>query len=409
MPVRLATLARFLRFIGHRFAEDRCSQIASSLAFTTLLSLVPLLVIALTVVSAFPVFSEWMTQVKIFLLANMLPEAAGKIITVYMVQFSEKAAHLTGVGIAALAVTAFMLMLTIEHAFNLIWKVKTGRPVLQRILTYWAVITLGPLSIGASLSLTSFLLSRSLVHVSFIPLLGVMVLKIVPFLIMIGAFTLLYMVVPNRAVPLKHAAIGGILAGVGMGLMNMGFAAYILHFTSYTFVYGAFASLPVFLLWLYASWLIVITGALAAASISHWGSACQTANLPGRQFQDALHVLSSLGLAQRRGVPVSLQGLQLETRLELDEIEALLPPLQEAGMVERTDRQSFMLARAAADIALADVFRCLVFSPGASTGSDTFAIQEVLNQISSSLNNGATGSLDDMLGRAKSEPEIRPE
>jgi membrane protein len=271
MPARLANLARFLRLIAGRFTEDRCSQMASSLAFTTLLSLVPLVVIALTVVSAFPAFSGLMDQVKIFLLTNMLPEAAGKIISVYMVQFSDKAAHLSGIGIAALAVTAFMLMLTIEHAFNLIWRVKTGRPVMQRILIYWAVITLGPVSVGASLSLTSFLLSRSLGHISFFPALGGMALKPVPFLIMIGAFTLLYMIVPNRTVPFKHAAIGGALAGVGMGVMNMGFAAYILHFTSYTFVYGAFASLPVFLLWLYASWLIVITGALVAASLDRWG------------------------------------------------------------------------------------------------------------------------------------------
>jgi len=236
-----------------------------------------------------------------------------------------------------------------------------------------------------------------------------MVLKIVPFLIMIGAFTLLYMVVPNRTVPLKHAAIGGALAGIGMGLMNMGFAAYILHFTSYTFVYGAFASLPVFLLWLYASWLIVITGALVAASISHWGRTNPTVNFPGRQFQCALQILCSLGLAQRQGVAVGLQGLQQQTQLALDEIEAILPPLQEAGMVEHTDKQSFMLARAAADIALFDVFRCLVFDPGASTGSDTKAVQGALDQISSSLNAGVTGSLDDMLGRAGSEPEIRLE
>lgn len=270
MPARLANLARFIRFLGHRFAEVRCSQIASSLAFTTLLSLVPLLVIALTVVSAFPGFSGLMDQVKGFLLANMLPDTAGKIITVYMVQFSEKAAHLTGAGIAALAVTAFMLMLTIEHAFNLIWQVKTGRPVLQRILTYWAVITLGPVSVGISLSMISFLLDRSLAYVPFV---AEMVLKVVPFMIMIGVFSLLYRIVPNCTVPFRHAAVGGMVAGLGIGLTQMGFASYIKHFTSYTFVYGAFASLPVFLLWLYVSWLIVVTGALVAASLPNWGRA----------------------------------------------------------------------------------------------------------------------------------------
>lgn len=270
MPARLANLARFIRFVGHRFTEARCSQIASSLAFTTLLSLVPLLVIALTVVSAFPVFSGLMDQVKGFLLTNMLPETAGKIITVYMVQFSEKAAHLGGIGIAALAVTAFILMLTIEHAFNLIWQVKAGRPVLQRILTYWAAITLGPVLVGISLSMISFLLDRSLAYVPFV---AEIVLKIVPFIMMTAVFALLYRIVPNCAVPFRQATIGGIVAGMGMGLTQIGFTSYIKHFTSYTFVYGAFASLPVFLLWLYISWLIVVTGALVAASLPHWGCA----------------------------------------------------------------------------------------------------------------------------------------
>lgn len=202
----------FMRFLARRFDEDRCIQIASSLTFTTLLSLVPLFAIALTVISAFPVFSDLMVQLKLFLLTNMVPEVAGKIITVYMQQFSEKAAGLTAAGIAGLAVTALMLMQTIEHAFNLIWRITTPRPLLQRVLTYWAVLTLGPVLIGASLSLTTYLLRYSLGYVTSMPTLGVTILKIAPLAIIILAFSLLYLAVPNRYVPLRHALIGGLVA-----------------------------------------------------------------------------------------------------------------------------------------------------------------------------------------------------
>ena len=401
MSSLLSELFSFLRFLARRFDEDRCIQIAASLTYTTLLSLVPLMVITLTVIAAFPVFSGLMTQLKIFLLTNMMPEAAGKIITVYMQQFSEKAARLTAAGIAALAVTALMLMLTIEHAFNLIWRVRARRPLVQRFLTYWAVLTLGPLSIGASLSLTSYLVSYSLGYVAFIPALGVVVLKIVPIVITTAAFALLYLAVPNRYVPVSHALAGGLVAGLGLEVMSKGFTAYILHFSSYTLVYGAFASMPVFLIWIYLSWLVVVAGAVVAASLSYWrGGAWHIERTAGQNYFDALRVLRALRHGQQRGAALSLQMLRQETHLALEALEDILRQLGDAKLVERTARQGWVLARNATDISLADVFRLFVFRPesGVSEGDD-LSLQELAQRASGRFEEALSGSLEDLCAR----------
>jgi len=395
---RLLELFSFLRFLERRFDEARCVQIASSLTYTTLLSLVPLMVIALAVISAFPVFTDLMTQLKIFLLTNMVPEVAGTIITVYMPQFSAQASHLTAAGIAALAVTALMLMLTIEHSFNLIWRVQTPRPLLQRFLSYWVTLTLGPLSVGASLSLTSYLVSSSLGYVASIPTLGGVMLKIVPLLITTLVFSLLYLVVPNRYVPLRHALIGGMVTGVGLELMNRGFAAYILGFSSYTLVYGAFASLPVFLLWIYLSWLVIVSGAVVAASLSYWrGGAWHIERTAGRRFFDAIRVLRALHAAQGGGESLSLSALRRETHLALDEIEDILHQVRDAKLAARTTTQGWMLARDARDIMVADVFRLFVFRPDASEAPPNDEIlREAVERSASCLDQAFSGSVADL-------------
>jgi membrane protein len=394
----------FMRFLARRFDEDRCIQIASSLTYTTLLSLVPLIVIALTVISAFPVFSGLMVQLKIFLLTSMVPEVAGKIITVYMQQFSEKAARLTAAGIAALAVTALMLMQTIEHAFNLIWRVTTPRPLLQRVLTYWAVLTLGPLLIGASLSLTSYLVSYSLGYVAFIPSLGVVVRKIVPLVITTLAFALLYLAVPNRHVPWRHALTGGLVAGLGLELMSKGFTAYILHFSGYTLVYGAFASLPVFLLWIYLSWLVVVSGAVVAASLSYWhGGMWRIERTAGRRYLDALCVLQALCRAQHRGEALTLAALQRETHVALEELENILRQLRDARWAARTAGQGWLLSAHPGDIAVLEVFRRFVFRPDEAlpAGSDA-NLAALSERTASSLGQALAGSLEDLCAKGES-------
>src|SRR5437879_10198491 len=200
MPFPPRQLGRFLAHVFKRFNEDRCLQIASSLTFTTLLALVPLVTLTLALMAAFPIFSGLGEHIHAFLLANMLPEKAGKVVTGYIEQFSGQAGRLTALGTAVLAVTAFLMMFTIERAFNSIWRVSRPRPVAQRILIYWATLTLGPVLIGASLSMTSYIVSASLGLSRKIPFVGSAILGFVPFVIKCVAFTLLYLFVTHRSI-----------------------------------------------------------------------------------------------------------------------------------------------------------------------------------------------------------------
>ena len=400
MPTRLLPPRKFLgflRFIAHRFADDRCAQIASSLTFTTLLSLIPLITVTVTVFAAFPVFTELMTQIKIFMLMNMVPEVAGKVITVYMTQFSNKAAKLTMLGIVGLTITALLLIYTIDRAFNVIWRVRRPRSVLQRFLTYWAVLTIGPIIIGASLSVTYYVVSFSLGYVKHIPLLGPTTLKLLPVGLMSLAFTLLYLAVPNRYVPWKHALVGGVFAGLTFELMKRIFGWYVGSFPTYTFVYGAFATFPIFLLWIYLSWLVILLGAVIAATLSHWrGGTWQLSRAPGWQFADALRLLQALANAQQAGHSASLAWLSRHVELGLEEMEALLERLAQANIVRRMNKDTWLLSRAPQDISTADVFRLFVFD-SESTADDGDAYQTLLAKLGQQHQATLTTTLADLL------------
>ena len=364
MPQNFSRLIPFLLLVRRRFKEDRCAQFAASLTYTTLLALVPIVTIALTVLSAFPVFADLMTQLKVFILNNFVPVSAGKIISVYMQQFSQKAAHLTALGVGLLAVTAFVLMLTIDHAFEVIWRVRRKRPLLRRFLIYWAALTLGPLLIGASLSLTSYLVSLSLGLVKGVPVVGMVTLKIVPVALTIFAFALLYRFVPSRPVLPFHALVGGVAAGIAFELMKKVFALYVTHFPSYTLVYGAFASVPLFLIWVYLSWLVVLSGAVIAAALPYWNTAMHRGGkAAGREFFAALAVLKAVCQAHRAGKPISLDNLLRESDLGLEDAEDILDRLNEVNWVGSVEGGGCTLIRSAEDIRLADVYRLFVFDP----------------------------------------------
>lgn len=386
----------FARFVARRFAEDHCAQVAASLTFTTLLALVPLITVTVTVFAAFPLFSDLITQLKIFMLVNMVPEVAGKIITVYMEQFSTKAAKLTLLGIAGLTVTTLLLMNTIDRTFNFIWRVRKPRGLLQRFLTYWTVLTIGPIILGASLSVTYYLVRLSLGYVQQVPLLGQFGLKLVPIVLMSIAFTLLYFTVPNRYVPIRHAFIGGLFAGVIFELMKRVFTFYITHFPSYTLVYGAFAIFPIFLLWLYFSWLVILTGAVIAAALSHWsGSTWQKSRRAGWQFEAALRVLQELATAQASGQTVTLAWLRNRVDLGLDEMEEILDRLALANIARRSERNGWLLSRTPQDISTAEVYRLFVFDAGSAAATQS-TYQHILSKLDVEQNNVLAPSLADL-------------
>ncbi len=363
MKRNLGDIWRFTRFLVMRFKQERCEQMAASLTFTTLLSLVPLITIALTLFSAFPVFDDFSSEIKRFILSHLVPETGGKMITRYMTQFAESASNLTAVGITILALTAMLLMLTIDNAFSMIWRISRPRPLVQRILIYWAALTLAPLLIGGSLSLTSWLAGVSAGYARQIPGVGVGVLKILPVILTTLAFSLLFRLVPNRHVPLAHAFTGGVVASAAFESMNRAFAYYITHFTTYKLVYGAFASIPIFLLWIYLSWITILTGALIAASLSHWRGSFMGQISPATRLYFALRILKQMSDSLQSGEVQTTYSLSGKLGIGFDVLEEIMEKLVQANMVRKLAGQGWAVIRGADHVHLAEIYRLFVFDP----------------------------------------------
>jgi membrane protein len=353
-------LQTFIRFVVMRFNQDRCAQIAASLTFTTLLSLVPLITIALTLFSAFPVFVDFSSQIKSYLLGNLMPETAGKVITHYTEQFAESAGRLGALGVAFLAVTAMLMMQTIDQAFNAIWRVTRPRPMIKRLIVYWAVLTLAPVLVGASLSLTSWLVGLSMGYAQHIPIFGVGMLKALPVLFTTLAFAMLFRLVPNRYVPLGHALIGGVVASVLFETMNRVFGYYISHFPTYKLVYGTFASVPIFLMWVYFSWLTILLGAVVTASLPHWRTP-ETPYLPAVvKMLDAMRVLQYMSRGMQQGAVMTIPALSKVLHLGFYTLEEIMERLVSANLVRKAEGQGWLLMRDAGHIRATELLHLFV-------------------------------------------------
>lgn len=260
-------MLQLAREILAHFRDVRGLRVASALSFTSLLALVPLVTVVFSMLSLFPVFETWSVKVEDFLFSQFVP-TAGDAVRQYLHEFSSKAGQLTAVGLLFLLLSSLLLLSTIEDSFNDIWKVPRGRQLFHRLLVYWAVITLGPVLITASLSMSSALLSLSVFDDSILAGATSQVLRYLPFLLELGAFILFYKAIPNTEVSLRHAFIGGVVATVLFETAKYGFAAYILNFRSYQLIYGALATVPIFFLWIYLSWVVMLIGAVVAAVLN---------------------------------------------------------------------------------------------------------------------------------------------
>lgn len=370
IPFRIAQkeagLKRFYRFLFYvikRFGADNSSRTAASLTYTSLLAIVPLITIGLSVISAFPAFQGISDTFKTFLLQNMVPETASRMISVYMIQFSQNAGKLTAIGIGVLAVTALLLMQTIEQALNGIWHVRYKRSLMQRFLIYWVLLTLGPILIGAGLYATTYLAGLAFGLGAEIHGLKLALLNVTPIFLTVTALSLLYYMVPNRYVPVSHAWIGGLIAGCLFEAMKILFSNYISHFPSYTMVYGAFAALPLFLLWIYLSWLTVLFGATVTAALPFYRNThnAETAT-PGNIFYVALRVLELLAQAQRQGKILTIKQMTALMPDHWAQLELVLAQLTESHWILRTGK-GWTLALPPDRIVLRAIFERLVFQP----------------------------------------------
>ncbi|QEI06990.1 YihY family inner membrane protein [Pigmentiphaga aceris] len=330
-------VVQLLGFAAARASEERIAQVAASLTFTTVLSLVPLFAVVLALFTAFPLFEQFRTALEQYLVTSLMPPAIAESIMGYLNQFASAASRLTAIGGIFLVITSVSLMLTIDKALNEIWHVHKARPFSQRILVYWAALTLGPVLLGASLWISGFLARESLGLVGDVsPVIGVL-LSFLPLVLTGFGFAALFVVVPNRQIPWGDALTGGFTAAAVLELMKAGFAFYVTRFPTYTMLYGAFATLPIFLLWVYLSWLVTLFGATLAASlpmirIGRWDRSPRA----GSAFIDAMRILKALS-TERGSVPPGLATTVLGTRLRLnhDELVVVLDTLQSIGYVAR--------------------------------------------------------------------------
>jgi membrane protein len=356
-------LSRMLRIIAARFSHDRCAQMAASLTFTTLLSLVPVIIIALTMFSTLPVFSDLAQQIRMFMMQNMLPQTGDRLILFYISQFADSGARLTVMGLLFLVVTAVIMMHTVDRALNTIWHVSRPRTLMQRVLIYWLVLTLGPLMVGGSLSLTSWLVSISVGYAAKVSEFGVLLLKVTPILLTTPAFIFLFRVVPNRYVPLRHAVVGGIVSAVAFESMNGLLALYIAHFSTYKLIYGAFSSFPIFLLWIYLSWSTVLLGAVVASSLSHWRSVEDEQPDPLAQLYYALCMIRMMSKGLRSGRVQTLPMFSEKLRVGFDYLEQILGKLSRAHLVSKLAGQGWSLIRDPDLIRLGELQLLFMYDP----------------------------------------------
>ncbi len=281
--------------LRERFRDDRLGLTASSLTFTTTIALVPFITVALAVFTAFPMFAKFQEVLQKWLIESLVPDYIARQVLGYLNQFAGKASKLGVAGLAVLLGTALALIFTIDRTLNSIWRVRTPRPFGQRVLIYWAAITLGPLLLGACLSMTSYAVSASKGIVGGLPLL----LDVLQFALVAGGMAAMFHYVPNTLVRWGHAWMGGLFVSGGMEVAKRGLALYLSKVPTYSVVYGAFATVPILLVWIYVAWVIVLLGAALTAYVPSL-----IAGLPRRrsghgwQFQLALEVLQQLDRAR---------------------------------------------------------------------------------------------------------------
>jgi membrane protein len=330
-----------LRTLRQRLREDKLALTAGSLTFTTLISLVPLVTVMLAVFTAFPMFGRFQLSLQQYFVQALVPDNIARPVLLALTQFAGKASKLGSVGLLLLGVTALALMLTIDRTLNNIWRVPRPRPLAQRLMVYWAALTLGPLLLGASLSLTSYALSASRGLVSTLPGGLALLIDLLEFTLLATGMAALFRFMPYTHVRWRHAWAGAVFVALGFELAKRALGWYVSSVPAYSMVYGAFATLPIFLLWIYLSWLIVLLGAVVAAYAPSLAMrVVRRPDRPGERFALAVALLQALAtarVADHRGL--SAEALAGQLRTDPLQVEPVLDDLLALGWCGRLDEE----------------------------------------------------------------------
>jgi membrane protein len=327
------------RTLRQRFREDHLGLTASSLTFTTTIALVPLATVAFAVFSAYPMFGTFRKSLEHLFIQNLVPDTIARPVLTMLTQFALKANRLGAVGLVALVFTALALMLTIDRTLNGIWRVRKPRPIAQRILVYWSAATLGPLLLGVSLSLTSYAVSASRGLVDAMPGGVSLVLNSLEIALVAAAFAALYRYVPNTYVKWTHAWAGGAFVSLGLEVAKKVLAWYLGAVPTFSTIYGAFSAVPIFLVWLYLGWVIVLCGAVITAyAPSLTLHVPRRPETPEQRLSLALAVLRQLDQARAHGqVGAPLVALAAELQIDPLQVEPVVDLLIDIGWVGRLE------------------------------------------------------------------------
>ena len=344
--IKLREFWRRALYLLSRFTADRCMENAAALTYMSLFALVPLLTVLYTMASAIPTFQGVESQIQSFLFEHLMPDSSLEI-QEYLDDFSRQAKNLTGPGIVFLLVTAVLMLRNIEKAFNMIWRARENRSAVSSFVLYWAILTLAPITIGLALGISTYLSSFANVLAEY-DVIGAkaFLLKSTPLLLSTAGFSLVYAAVPNCRVPFKHALIGGFIAALAFHIARSIFTDLMVG-SSFTFIYGAFAAVPLFLLWIYVSWIIVLMGGILVHSLSAYQSSEQ-ANRP--TVLKALDVLYLFWHKQKSGKTVReiellsnrhsvIRGLDSETWRELRDV------FIKKKVISQNDKGHYLLSR----------------------------------------------------------------
>ncbi len=362
MAAAPAGLWHFLRYVVARFNRNYGLSMASALAYTSLLATVPLFAIGLAMLAAFPVFQDARTALQDWAFQNFVPTVGAQVQT-WVLSFVGNAGQLTAIGVIGLAFTAVMMLVTIEGTLNLIFRVEHERPLTARLFVYWTLLTLGPLLVGASFSLVGYVeVVGRWASVEGLATPWTLA-QLVPSLLVMIAFTVLYVLVPNRPVRVADATVGGVVAGLLFAGLRWVFAVYVGSSQSYETLYGALAVMPIFLGWLYLSWVTILIGAEITAALPErrHGRLDKPGPLPAsRRLALALDVLHILYLESRNGSRgIDRKRLLARTAAAEEPLRSVLRLLTDARFLARFDDGRYILSRDPGSATVYDVVRAL--------------------------------------------------